>query len=168
LPIVRSFLALGRDQGRHGTLTPRHPTIDITTRVGTGAVAVAVAVWLSAGIAACRPATETWPGAPLDESITAEALIDAYTAGETAARARFGDRWLAVTGTVTDIDRAALSSPYVTMVPPGHIFGVQATFVRVRDDAAVGRMTRGQRLTVRCRHAGRSGSIALRDCSIVR
>lgn len=111
--------------------------------------------------------TTTAPSGPTGDPVTVEEVLAAYDVNEVAAETKFKDRWLEITGRIDDIGTDVLSTPYVTMKRPNDLFGVQAMFQRNKDEALVGAFSKGQSITLTCKHSGKLGSVILRQCSVV-
>lgn len=113
------------------------------------------------------PASAVADGRTTGDPVTVEEILAAYDANGVAAEARFKDRWLRISGRIDDIGTDVLNTPYVTMKRPNDLFGVQAMFQRNKDEALVGAFSKGQSLTLTCKHSGKLGSVILRECTVV-
>lgn len=120
----------------------------------------------STGGASARTAAAA-PSGPTGDPVTVEEILDAYDVNEVAAETKYKDRWLEISGRIADIGTDVLSTPYITMKRPNDLFGVQAMFQRNKDEALVGGFSKGQPLTLLCKHSGKLGSVILRQCSVV-
>ena len=83
-----------------------------------------------------------------------------------AATARYGDKVLAVTGTVAGIDLDFMNEPVVKLVSPNQFLPVQADFDKA-DAGAVGARAKGQKVTVTCGKLSEAlGAPLLDDCKL--
>ena len=84
------------------------------------------------------------------------------------ADARYKGQWLDVSGVIDSIGANILDTPSVTFdVGDAQTWGVQAMFMRDKDEGLVATFTKGQALTLRCRGAGKFLNVIVERCSIV-
>jgi len=109
-----------------------------------------------------KPTVHTSPK-PIE--ISAGELYSAYNRNEVAADQRYNGRRLRVTGTVDNIGKDLLDSPYVTFLWRQDSLGsVQCLF---KYENSVARLSKGQRIRVIGECAGKTlGNVILRNCEI--
>jgi hypothetical protein len=99
-------------------------------------------------------------------SITAEDLHAEYDANEVAADAKFKNKILLVTGAVDEIGKDILDQPYITLGRGEmSVFGVQAIFPE-SDSRDLAKLSKGERVAVKCVCAGKLGNVILKKCSL--
>lgn len=87
--------------------------------------------------------------APAPMAVTARELHAAFEANEVAAKAKFGDQRLAVTGTISGISLDLMDRPVVSLETENQFQSVQVKFDK-DDAAATGALGKGQEITVTC------------------
>ena len=100
--------------------------------------------------------------------VEATSLYQVYQANEVDGDQRYKGKWLHVVGTVRDIGKDILDTPFVTFDVDDEkaLFTVQALFTRNQDENLVAGFSKGQRLEVVCRGDGKLVTIILRDCAM--
>lgn len=106
------------------------------------------------------------PARPADvTSRTALALFTAYADNEIQADNVYKGLWIKVDGTIDDIGKDVLDTPYITFhVGTNAVWGVQALFERGTGEAVVGSLKKGQYLTVICQVDGKLLNVILTKC----
>jgi hypothetical protein len=98
---------------------------------------------------------------PFDSDITANQLMDAYTANEVAADHQYRDKALRVTGIVVAIKKTASGSPFL-IIGARRPLGLLAIF---KNDSGISLLKPRDEMTARCTGDGvLAGSPKLRDC----
>ncbi len=105
----------------------------------------------------------TTPSSP-PITVSANSLFSAYKANEVAADSQYKDKTVIVDGTVQSIAKDILDNPYVVIGGDGFLDGVQCVFPR--SDTNLGRLSKGQQITVRGKVTGKMGNVLLHDCSL--
>lgn len=97
--------------------------------------------------------------------VTIRALYDAYAENEVAAQQQWGDRLLAITGTVQSVDLDITDDPVVTLEDGGKT--INTYFDMDAGGAATGELKKGQRVTLACSSLSeRLGVPFLSDCKV--
>ena len=94
--------------------------------------------------------------------VTAAELLAAYHVNEVAANLRYEDKFVRVSGVVSNIGEDILGSPYITFEADG-IFSVQAMFP-TSEERRLARLIQGDFIRADCRCDGKFGNVVLRDC----
>jgi hypothetical protein len=109
------------------------------------------------------PATALSSEPPVE--VTAKVLAKAFDDNEAAAMETYGNRTLAVTGTLTGVDLDLTDDPVVKL-ESGMFLSVQAQFSK-DNSAGVAALKKGQAVTVVCQKLSEvMGSALLDDCSL--
>jgi hypothetical protein len=98
-------------------------------------------------------------------SITANELFDTYEINELRADDLYKNKRLLVSGTVDNIAKDILDSPYVTLTTGNIIGSVQCMLTNDSADTA-SQLTKGTPITVNGKNAGKLMNVILRDCFI--
>lgn len=134
--------------------------------IGAGVVLVLGVIGALAGGKGPAPSGETEVAAAPPTAITARELHSAYDANEVAAKTRFADQRLAVTGIVAGVDLDMFDNPVVLLETANEFQPVQAKF----EKSAAGRtgaLAKGQEITVICGKVTEViGSPILNDCTL--
>jgi len=101
-------------------------------------------------------------GPPIN--VSADTLFSTYRANEVAADSKYKGKAVIVDGTVQDIAKDFLGSPYVIIGSSGVLSGVQCMFPK--SDTSLGRLSKGQRITVRGEVNGKMVNVLLHNCSL--
>jgi len=109
--------------------------------------------------AAASTVADTVPPARL----SADDLYSNYKDNEVSADGRYKGKVVVVTGVIRDIGKDILDSPYVVIGGEGFLDGVQCMFART-EGSPVAHVSKGQRVAVRGRVAGKMGNVLLREC----
>lgn len=108
--------------------------------------------------------------APKEEAIavTATDLMRAYEANEVAADAQYKGKLLRISGTIDNIGKDILDTPYVSLTggSKAMIFGIQCMFDK-SDQAQLAGLVQDARITLQGRGKGKLGNVLVEDCSIV-
>lgn len=106
-----------------------------------------------------RATTQVRVGAPQ--------LATEYAANEVAADGKYKGKIIEVTGIVDSVGKDVLDNPYVSLSGGrGNFMGVQCYFAK-HDLGSLSKLAKGQRVTLKCRGAGKTVSPSLKSCSIV-
>jgi hypothetical protein len=98
--------------------------------------------------------------------LTAQQLFAAYAANEVAADATYKGKTVEFSGTVESIGKDILDTPYLSLDAGSATFGsVQAMFGR-SDEAELARVSKGQRVVLRCTCSGKLMNVIMRNCAI--
>lgn len=102
-----------------------------------------------------QPVVAPAPPAPAPEpppavTVTAEQLRKDYEANEVSADDRYRKQALLVTGRVDSIKKDFSDHPYVVLATSNRFEGVHARFARGTAEAALGTLSRGDKVTLRC------------------
>jgi hypothetical protein len=161
----------------------RHPlktfliALIIAISLGAGSILLLVLLAvMTAGGSSSRNQSSPLPGSTsvsrgvepkFDMYSTAADMVAAYKANEVRADARYKDKILLVTGTVDNISKDLLGSPYVTLSgePSDALRGVQASFPRSAEER-LAQLRKGQELNVICRAQGLLLHVQLDRCVI--
>jgi hypothetical protein len=120
-----------------------------------------LAVWIIA-CSQSRPPSASEPAT----HVSAEALFRDYETNEIAADQKYKEAVLQVGGTIEDIGKDLIGTPYVTL-SASEFFNVQAMFpTSAEKDLAA--LRKGADIKVRCRGAGKLGNVILRECALVK
>lgn len=93
-------------------------------------------------------------------------LFEEYQKNEVAADGRYKGQVLEVSGLVKDIGNDIMNSPYVILGENvDNPIGTQALFAPSERDG-VAELSKGSRVTVRCRGGGKMMNVILRDCTL--
>lgn len=95
--------------------------------------------------------------------VSADDLLDAYKDNEVRADQQFSGKVLAVTGSVASVEKNGIDNS-ITLNFLTKRFEYVEAFLASGQDAAAAKLTKGERVTVRCRSAGVSGTVYLRGC----
>jgi len=98
--------------------------------------------------------------------VTATKLYADYQANEIAADNTYKGKLIEVSGTVDNIGKDILDSPYVSL-KTSDLFGVQCML----DDSAIAEasaLAKGTKVTLRGRVSGKLGSVLVRECVLVK
>ena len=104
--------------------------------------------------------------ATTDVSVSAVQLAAEYKANEVAADGTYKGKIIEVTGAVDKIGKDILDQPYVSLSGgKGDLFGVQCVFAK-HDLSKLSKLKKGQRVTAKCKGAGKMVSVSLKHCSL--
>lgn len=147
---------------------PINRSISITLVV---LIIIAGLFWIFSDFIACPQKSITPPASQQNFiNISAPALYNEYETNEVAANLKYKDKWLCVTGTISDIGQAVMDEPYITLSSEREygLFGVNCYFPGTSSSQTlVASFYKGQRLTVYGRCSGTIlGSIIISDCQI--
>lgn len=101
--------------------------------------------------------------------VTASKLASDYEANEVSADATYKGKILEVTGTIENIGKDILDTPYVALSN-----GVQYSFTSIQcmfdksDQSQLTTLSKNTKITLRGKNSGKLGNIILRECSIVK
>jgi hypothetical protein len=98
-------------------------------------------------------------------AVTPQRLYAAYEANEVAADEEYKGKLVRVSGTIEDIGKDILDSPYVKFEGTNSLFGVQAMFPKSAA-SQLARLQKNQFLTVQCTVTGKLGNVLLKNCVI--
>lgn len=97
--------------------------------------------------------------------VTAAQLFADYEANEVAADAKYQDAAIKVTGTIGDIGKDILDTPYVTLTTENSFLNVQCMFDKA-DASALVDLQKNQRITLTGEVSGKLGNLLIKDCRI--
>jgi hypothetical protein len=114
-------------------------------------------------------AEQSISGKPVDFTMTARELFQAYDQNEVAADEKYEGKVLEISGRVDDIGKDITDTIYVTLDGGGEygIFSVQCFFADTHSGDAA-KLSKGDAITVKGLCNGMIGNVSVRGCSIVR
>lgn len=116
-------------------------------------------------VAGCAAPEQQRPPFQATTRRSADALFAEYEANEVQADNAYKGKWLKVDGTVDDIGKDIVDTPYVTLhVNASGLGGVQAMFTRNKDESMIGGFHKGQYVEFVCRADGKLFNVLLRNC----
>ncbi len=98
--------------------------------------------------------------------VDAKKLAADYEANEVAADNQYKGKQAQISGTIKDIGKDILDSPYVSFENGNSIFGVQCMFDK-SDANALASLTKAQKITLTGKVSGKLGNVIVNDCKIV-
>lgn len=115
---------------------------------------------------------ESQQAKPAEEAtikVTASQLYDDYEANEVAADAKYKDKKVEISGTISGIGKDLMDTPYVALVvaPNNPVFSVQCMF-RKGDEVQLTALTKGSDLVLKGKVSGKLGNVLVNDCSLVK
>ena len=135
------------------------------------AAPLVISVVCAIGAFGCYPPGGSTPAAQGRTNaiiVEATSLYQVYERNAVEGDQRYKGQWLHVLGTVRDIGKDILDTPYVTfdVADENALSTVQAMFTRGRDENLLAGFSKGQRLAVVCMGDGKLVTIILRDCAM--
>lgn len=106
------------------------------------------------------------PAQPAAIQVDAKKLSADYEANEVAADNQYKNKQVQISGTIKDIGKDILDSPYVSFENGNSIFGVQCMFDK-SDGNALASLTKAQKITLTGKVSGKLGNVIVNDCKIV-
>lgn len=102
-------------------------------------------------------------------AVTASKLASDYEANEVSADAKYKGKILEVTGTISNIGKDILDTPYVALSDGKQysITSIQCMFDK-SDQGQLAALSKDAKITLSGRGDGKLGNILLRECSIVK
>jgi hypothetical protein len=127
-------------------------------------IVACIAVLPACGTEPAGSSATTEPAAPAME-VTAFDLAQAFDDNEVAAKQKYGNRPLLVTGTVAGVTLDFMDQPVVQMTGVNEFLPVQANFEGDVTEET-GQLSKGQEITLRCKKIGEViGAPMLDGCS---
>jgi hypothetical protein len=100
--------------------------------------------------------------------MSAHALYQAYDANGVAADRSYKGKTLDVAGSIANIGKDILGSPFITLATGDQLGNVQCTFGRGRkDEAIVAALNKGQAVVVRGKVDGKLINVLLSKCTVI-
>ena len=98
--------------------------------------------------------------------VSARDLFAAFEANEVAAKAKYGDQALAVTGVIAGVSLDFMDRPVVSLETSNQFMSVDATFGK-EDAEKTAALAKGQTITVTCSELTEAiGKPLLSDCAL--
>jgi hypothetical protein len=123
--------------------------------------------------AAQQPAKqqEAQQAKPVEEAVikvTASQLYDDYEANEVAADAKYKDKKVEISGTISSIGKDLMDTPYVALVvaPNNPVFSVQCMFDKA-EQSKLASLSKDSKIFLSGKVSSKLGNVIVRDCSIV-
>lgn len=104
--------------------------------------------------------------APAAIKVDAKKLSADYEANEVAADNQYKGKVVEISGTIKDIGKDILDSPYVSFENGNSIFGVQCMFDK-SDSNALASLSKTQKIILAGKVSGKLGNVIVNDCKIV-
>lgn len=99
--------------------------------------------------------------------VTASQLMRDYEANEIAADAKYKNKLVNVSGTIANIGKDILDTPYVSLDADSLVFGIQCMFAKSDQESLVS-LSNGVRVTLQGRVSGKLGNVLVKECLILR
>lgn len=96
-------------------------------------------------------------------SVTATKLAADYDANEVAADEQYKNKLVQVSGTIKDIGKDILDTPYVALYTGNLITSVQCMFDKA-DSSKLVNLAKNQKITLTGRVSGKLGNVLVKDC----
>lgn len=108
---------------------------------------------------------------PVEEAaikVTASQLYSDYEANEVAADAKYKDKKVEITGTISSIGKDLMDTPYVALVvsPNNPVFSVQCMFDK-SEQSKLASLSKDSKIVLSGKVSSKLGNVIVRDCSIV-
>lgn len=108
---------------------------------------------------------------PVEEAaikVTASQLYSDYEANEVAADAKYKDKKVEITGTISSIGKDLMDTPYVVLVvsPNNPVFSVQCMFDK-SEQSKLASLSKDSKIVLSGKVSSKLGNVIVRDCSIV-
>lgn len=145
----------------------RHPIL-----TGIGGLVILIIIISSLGGSKSSSTPTTSAPAKVEEvqaiSITATKLAQAYIDNEVNADVLYKGKILNVSGSIKDIGKDILDTPYVTLEsnPSDYFTGVQCMFEK-GDEAKLATLNKGTQTTLQGKVSSKLGNVLLRNCNII-
>lgn len=97
-------------------------------------------------------------------TVSADTLFRAYDANEVSADSKYKGNIVIVDGTIHNISKDIMGSPYVIIGGKGFLDGVQCVFSRT--DTSAGALSKGQHVTIRGKVDGKIGNVLVSGASL--
>lgn len=110
------------------------------------------------------PASSQPEAEPDYQVYPASTVYGYYNANEVRGDQELKDKWFAVTGTINDINKDILGTPYVSLRSREWVFGVQCMFP-YSAESELAKLLPGQQVTIAGKCAGKMGNVLMRECS---
>lgn len=116
------------------------------------------------------PANQQEQTKPVEEAaikVTASQLYSDYEANEVAADAKYKNKKIEVSGTISNIGKDILDTPYVALVvsPNNPVFSVQCMFDKSAQ-SQLATLTKDSKITLVGTVSGKMANIIVKDCVI--
>jgi len=98
--------------------------------------------------------------------VTASKMLADYEANGVAADALYKNKIVEVSGTIKDISKDILDTPYIALESGDMIFSVQCMFDK-SDQSELASLSKNTKITLRGKVSGKLGNVLVKDCSIV-
>ncbi len=104
------------------------------------------------------------PNQPAPMAVTATELFKAFESNEVAAKAKYGDRLLAISGTVSGVTLDFMDKPVVSLSTPNQFMSLQASGL---DADKAGTLKKGDKVTLNCGDVSEvAGTPMATDCAL--
>ena len=115
-----------------------------------------------------QKAQESKPVEEVAIKVTASQLYTDYEANEVAADAKYKDKNVEISGTISSIGKDLMDTPYVALVvsPNNPVFSVQCMFDK-SDQSKLTSLSKDSKIVLLGKVSSKLGNIIVRDCSIV-
>lgn len=116
-----------------------------------------------------QEAQQSKPAEEAAIKVTASQLYSDYEANEVAADAKYKDKKVEITGTISSIGKDLMDTPYVALVvsPNNPVFSVQCMFKK-GDESQLAALAKGSDITLKGKVGGKLGNVLINDCSLVK
>lgn len=102
-------------------------------------------------------------------SVAASELMRDYDANEVAADAKYKDKVIQTSGTITSIGKDILDTPYITLSSGGNSFSSVQCMFEKSDQAELAALAKNTKITLQGRVSGKTlGNVLIRECSVVK
>jgi hypothetical protein len=98
-------------------------------------------------------------------TLSADQLYYDYNSNEVSADTKYKGKVVVVSGAIQSIGKDILGSAYIIVGGKGFLDGAQCTFTKA-EEASVGRLAKGQRVSVKGEVGGKMGHVQLSKCSL--
>lgn len=98
--------------------------------------------------------------------VTALKLSADYKANEVAADQQYKNQLVEITGTIENIGKDILDTPYISLAGDDIIFGIQCMFNK-SDASKLVNLSKNQKITLTGKVSGKLGNVLVKDCQIV-
>lgn len=139
---------------------------------GIGGLVILIIIISSIGGSKSSTTLTTSAPAKIEEvqaiSTTATKLAQAYIDNEVNADVLYKGKTLNVSGSIKDIGKDILDTPYVTLEsnPSDYFTYVQCMFNK-GDEAKLATLKKGTQITIQGKEDGKLGNVLIRNCSIL-
>lgn len=96
--------------------------------------------------------------------VSASKLLSDYEANEVAADETYKGKSVQISGTIKNIGKDILDTPYVTLESDNPILSVQCMFDK-SDNAKLAKLSQNQKIMLTGRVSGKLGNVLLKECS---